>query len=80
MPKVKANGMSIHYEIDDFTDPWVESETIWIQHGFGRSGRFWYHWIPSLARKYRVLRVLADHDSPRRATHHPTRAPSFRPG
>jgi pimeloyl-ACP methyl ester carboxylesterase len=57
MPEVTVNGMDIYYELDDFTDPWVESDTIWIQHGYGRSGRFWYHWVPALARNYRVLRV-----------------------
>lgn len=57
MPDVESNGMRIHYELDDFTDPWVQSDTIWIQHGYGRSGKFWYHWAPPLARDYRVLRV-----------------------
>ena len=57
MPHVLANGMVIHYELNDSTDPWKQSDTIWIQHGFGRSGRFWFHWVPPLARRYRVLRV-----------------------
>ena len=57
MPDVKVNGMQIHYELDDFTDPWEQSDTILIQHGYGRSGKFWYHWAPPLARDYRVLRV-----------------------
>jgi pimeloyl-ACP methyl ester carboxylesterase len=57
MPEVEVNGMSIHYELDDFTDPWEKSDTIWIQHGYGRSGKFWFHWVPPLARQYRVLRV-----------------------
>jgi len=57
MPDVKVNGMQIHYELDDFTDPWEQSDTILIQHGYGRSGKFWYHWVPPLARDYRVLRV-----------------------
>jgi pimeloyl-ACP methyl ester carboxylesterase len=57
MPQVSANGMVIYYELNDSTDPWKQSETIWIQHGFGRSGRFWFHWVPTLARRYRVLRV-----------------------
>jgi pimeloyl-ACP methyl ester carboxylesterase len=56
MPKVIANNYEMHYELDDFTDPWRASETIWIQHGFGRSSRFWYHWVPRLAGHYRVLR------------------------
>ncbi len=56
MPKVRANNYEMHYDVDDFTDPWKPSDTIWIQHGFGRSSRFWYHWVPVLARDYRVLR------------------------
>jgi hypothetical protein len=47
--KVKANNYQMHYEVDDFTDPWKPAETLWIQHGFGRSSRFWYHWVPPLA-------------------------------
>ncbi|KAL2815243.1 alpha/beta-hydrolase [Aspergillus cavernicola] len=27
-----------------------------IQHGFGRHFAFWYHWIPVLAKEYRVIR------------------------
>ena len=45
MPKVKANNYEMHYEVDNFTDPWKHAETLWIQHGFGRSSRFWYHWV-----------------------------------
>jgi len=56
MPKLRANNYETHYELDDFTDPWKQAETIWIQHGFGRSSRFWYHWVPPLARRYRVIR------------------------
>ncbi len=56
MPKVTANNYTMHYEVDDFTDPWKKSETIWIQHGFGRSSRFWYHSVPPLAGHYRVIR------------------------
>jgi pimeloyl-ACP methyl ester carboxylesterase len=56
MPKVTANNYEMHYELDDFTDPWKTPETVWIQHGFGRSSRFWYHWVPPLASRYRVLR------------------------
>ena len=26
-----------------------------MQHGFGRSSRFWYSWVPYLSRYYRVL-------------------------
>ena len=50
------NGQVTHCVIDDFTDPWTPSETIVIQHGFGRHHAFWYHWVPVLAREYRVVR------------------------
>jgi hypothetical protein len=30
----------MHYELDDFTDPWKPAETIVIQHGLGRNSRF----------------------------------------
>ena len=57
MPVVDANGCRMHYAIDDYTDPWVaDKDTIWLQHGVGRSTKFWYHWVPALAREYRVLR------------------------
>jgi pimeloyl-ACP methyl ester carboxylesterase len=42
--------------MNDFADPWKPHDTILIQHGFGRHAEFWYHWIPVLARKYRVIR------------------------
>ncbi|KAH8727055.1 Alpha/Beta hydrolase protein [Phaeosphaeriaceae sp. PMI808] len=50
------NGQRTHYICDDFTDPWKPREAILIQHGFGRHAQFWYHWIPVLSRKYRVIR------------------------
>ena len=56
MPQLTANDYTMHYQINDFTDPWSASEAIWIQHGFGRNLNFWYHWIPLLAGHYRVLR------------------------
>ena len=56
MPKIRANNYEMHYEVEDFTDPWKPAQTVWIQHGFGRSSRFWYHWVPPLAGHYRVVR------------------------
>ncbi|KAL3485855.1 Alpha/Beta hydrolase protein [Aspergillus germanicus] len=50
------NGQTTHVVVDDYTDPWTEPETILIQGGFARHSGFWYHWIPSLARHYRVIR------------------------
>jgi pimeloyl-ACP methyl ester carboxylesterase len=51
-----ASGTSFHYELDDFTDPWTTNDTVLLQHGFGRSGRFWYGWVPPLSSHYRVIR------------------------
>jgi len=50
------NGQVTHVFDDNFTDPWKPCETILIQPGFARHGSFWYHWIPLLAREYRVIR------------------------
>lgn len=50
------DGVRTFYREDDFTNPWESSETILIQHGFGRSSAFWYAWVPVLAKKYRVIR------------------------
>ncbi|KAJ5556347.1 hypothetical protein N7494_000262 [Penicillium frequentans] len=51
-----ANGQMTHVIVDDYTDPWENPKTVLIQGGFGRHSAFWYHWVPSLARQYRVLR------------------------
>ena len=48
---------TLHYKIDDFTDPWKKPATILLQHGYGRSGRFWYSWVPYLSRFFRVVRL-----------------------
>ena len=57
MPTVTANNCEMFYEIDDFTDPWrTDTETVWLQHGVGRSTKFWYHWVPALAGDYQVVR------------------------
>jgi pimeloyl-ACP methyl ester carboxylesterase len=56
MPSVRTGDFDCWYESDCFVDPWLEPETILIQHGFGRTGRFWNRWVPDLARHYRVIR------------------------
>ena len=57
MPKIYANNCEMYYEVDDYTDPWLkQTDTILLQHGVGRSSRFWYHWVPALAGRYRVVR------------------------
>jgi pimeloyl-ACP methyl ester carboxylesterase len=56
MPRVRTGDFDCFYEDDDFTDPWRESETLLIQHGFGRNSRYWNRWVPHLAGHYRVIR------------------------
>jgi 3-oxoadipate enol-lactonase len=48
--------LEMHYQVDDFTDPWRDSETILLLHGNAESGAAWYGWAPALARRYRVVR------------------------
>lgn len=50
------NGQVTSYFYDSFVDPWCPAQTILIQHGFGRTGEHFYHWVPALARKYHVIR------------------------
>ena len=57
MPLLKRRGKpTLHYEIDDFTDEWRNAPYLVLQHGYGRSGRFWRSWVPYLSRYYRVVR------------------------
>lgn len=57
MPLMQRSGKpTLHYRVDDFTDPWKHAGTIVLQHGFGRSAQFWYSWVPYLARYYKVVR------------------------
>ena len=57
MPFLKRKGKpSLHYRIDDFTDPWKNAPTVLLQHGFGRSSQFWTSWVPYLSRFYKVVR------------------------
>ena len=52
----RTSEISVHYQVDDFTDPWTDRPYLLLQHGNGRSGRFWYRWVPYLSRFYKVLR------------------------
>lgn len=57
MPSLTVRaGAQLSYELDDFTDPWEHRPFLVLQHGNGRSARFWYSWIPYLARHYRIIR------------------------
>ena len=57
MPYIKrAAAPTLHYAIDDFTDPWKNAPYLILQHGNGRSAQFWYSWVPYLSRFYKVVR------------------------
>jgi 3-oxoadipate enol-lactonase len=44
------------YAVDDFTDPWVPSESVVMLHGLAESGEAWRGWVPHFARDFRVVR------------------------
>jgi 3-oxoadipate enol-lactonase len=56
MPVLNSPGLDLHYEIDDFTDPWQQPQTVLMLHGNAESGEAWYGWVPTLARHYRLVR------------------------
>ena len=48
-------GVNLFCQVQDFTNPWEQTQTIIMVHGFAESSASWYAWIPYLARKYRVV-------------------------
>jgi pimeloyl-ACP methyl ester carboxylesterase len=50
------NDLTMHYEDDDFTNPWEQAETVILHHGNAKNARLWYAWVPLLAGTYRVIR------------------------
>ncbi|MBI2986991.1 MAG: alpha/beta fold hydrolase [Deltaproteobacteria bacterium] len=60
MPTVRIDDtLEMFYCIDDFTDPWLKPETVLLHHGNAKNHRFWWAWVPILARHYRVVRMDA---------------------
>lgn len=58
MPFLTRPGKpTLHYRIDDFTDPWKPARTIVLQHGYARNSGIWYRWVPYLSRYYKIVRV-----------------------
>jgi 3-oxoadipate enol-lactonase len=46
MPMVSAkDGEPLHYAVHDDAGPWKDAPVLIPQHGFGRSGRFWFNLI-----------------------------------
>ncbi len=60
MPTARLPGdLLMHYEVDDFTDPWAPAETVILHHGNSKNLKLWYAWVPLLARDFRVVRLDA---------------------
>jgi 3-oxoadipate enol-lactonase len=59
MPKLQVEGATLHYQIDDFTDPWKSAETVLLHHAAMGNTERWRAWVPTLARHYRVVRLDA---------------------
>ncbi len=58
MPEfVSDGGCRIAYQVDDFTDPWVQADTMLLLHPAMSNARRWYRWVPRLARHYHVVRM-----------------------
>lgn len=51
----RKSGPDLHYIICDHTDPWKEAPYLFLQHGYGRSGSFWFQWVPLLCRHFKVV-------------------------
>ena len=52
-----SDGLSLAYDIDDFTDPWQEAPTLLLLHAAMGSARRYFAWVPHLARHWRVVRL-----------------------
>ena len=56
MPLLQVNGVPFHYHLDDFSDPWRESEAVLLHHSAGGNLHRWRAWVPTLARSGPVAR------------------------
>lgn len=56
MPTItRGNLPSLNYTICDYTDPWKNAPYLFLQHGYGRNGSFWFQWVPRLSRHFKVI-------------------------
>ena len=53
----RAGNPRLHYELDNFTDPWKDAPCNMLQHGYARSSKFWRFCVPYLSRFYKVIRL-----------------------
>lgn len=50
------SDLEMHYQVDDYTDPWRKAQAVMLLHGNAESGAAWFAWVPHLARHYCVVR------------------------
>ena len=57
MPTVRVSpDLDMFYQLDEFSDPWKQSEVILFIHGVADNGSVWFAWVPHLGRHFRLLR------------------------
>lgn len=54
--EVTRAGQQLHVALDGLARTWSSPDAILIQHGVGRSGAFFGHWVPLLSARYQVVR------------------------
>src|SRR5438034_11527825 len=52
-----TDGLSLTYDVDDFTDPWKRAPTLLLLHAAMGSARRYFAWVPYLVRDWRVVRL-----------------------
>jgi 3-oxoadipate enol-lactonase len=52
-----ADGMKLAYYVDDFTEPWRTPDTLLLLHAAMGSSLRWFNWVPTLSRRYRIVRL-----------------------
>jgi len=56
MPLIQRPGEpELFYEVDDLPIP-GRTRPLILQHGYGRSSKFWFQWVPTLCRYFKVIR------------------------
>ncbi len=51
-----TDGLTLYYALDDYTDPWVAPQTVFLLHAVMGDSQRAYRWVPILARHFRVVR------------------------
>ena len=57
MPYLELPDVKLFYQVDDYTDPWTNAETVLFVHGFTETSEAWRAWVPHFSRRYRMIRI-----------------------